>query len=557
MPETTGLDGTAATPPRAAAAALDRRTLLRGAAALGLAAPAAGAWLAPARAALAQADPTTLTIALNGAPSVLDPHSQYDQRSTLAVRGPYEGLIGLKGGATNEYEGVLAERWKANADQSVWTFHLRPGITFQDGSPCDAEAVRASYARLLTMEKGAYNVVARFVPDPAQITAPDPLTVVFDLGRPQPLFETAMAATLGVQVVNVEAVMAHEVDGDQGNAWLQINAEGTGTGPYRITEFEPAEQLVLERYDGYWGGWDGPHFDRIIVRVVEEAETRRQLLEQGDADIVQDLSFETLRELESNPELRVDRAPSTAVIYFTLTQGGALARPEARQAMCYAFPYDEVIAGIYDGVAKRAVGPVAETVQGFNPETFVYPTDLARARELFAAAGVAEGTELTVMVETGAARDNSIAQLFQANLDQVGMRLAIEAVDTPTFTGIFYGDSSAEERPNAMRWSWWPDYSDAWNQLDPIVACEASGNGGLYCNERVDELLAQAKDAPDAATYRTALAEAQQIVTRDDPAAIYYAQPPQENVLNRTVGGFVANPINLGTYDFYKLHRTQ
>src|SRR5829696_2368672 len=185
---------------------LSRRQLLRRAAAMGLAIPAAQSVLgvAPSKAIRLQADPTTLTIGLDGSPSDIDPHSQYDYRSTLAVRGPDEGLIGLKGGATDEYEGLIAERWEANDDQSVWTFHLREGVTFQDGSPCDAEAVRASYERLLTLDKGAVNVVARFVPDPKQITAPDARTVVFDLGKPQPLFETAIAATLGVQIVNVK-----------------------------------------------------------------------------------------------------------------------------------------------------------------------------------------------------------------------------------------------------------------------------------------------------------------------------------------------------------------
>ncbi|HET7092005.1 MAG TPA: ABC transporter substrate-binding protein, partial [Thermomicrobiales bacterium] len=356
--------------------ALSRRSVVR-AGVLGAAGAAIGgrSWriaaAAPRGTARAQAAASTLTIAVDGAPFDLDPHSQYDQRSTLAVRGPYEGLIGLKGDKTDEYEGILAERWEANDDKSVWTFHLRPNVTFQDGSPCDAEAVRASYARLLSMGKGAVNVVARFVPDAKQITAPDPQTIVFDCGRPQPLFETAMAATLGVQVVNVKVAMAHEADGDQGNAWLQTHADGAGTGPYRITQFEPGNQLVMERYDGYWGGWDGAHFDRIIIRVVEEAETRRQLLERGDVDIAQGFGPEAIAALASAPGVRVDHAPSTDVIYFVLTEGGPLTKPEARQAMCYAFPYDKVLAGVYDGAYTRAVGPVAATVQGFNPDTFV------------------------------------------------------------------------------------------------------------------------------------------------------------------------------------------
>jgi hypothetical protein len=152
---------------------LSRRGLLQWGAALGI----GGAGMAtgspvvatPSRRILPQGDPATLTIVLDGSPADLDPHSQYEVRSTLAVRGPYEGLIGLRGSATNEYKGLIAERWEANDDQSVWTFHLRPGVTFQDGSPCDAEAVRASYERLLTMQRGAFNVVARFVTDPAMI----------------------------------------------------------------------------------------------------------------------------------------------------------------------------------------------------------------------------------------------------------------------------------------------------------------------------------------------------------------------------------------------------
>jgi peptide/nickel transport system substrate-binding protein len=125
-----------------------RRHLL-GAAALGLTVPVTGV-LGGGAPVAAQEDLETLTIAMNGTPSDLDVHSAYDYRSAIALRGPYEGLIALKGGATDEYEGVIAESWEANADKSVWTFSIRPSVTFHDGSPVDAEAVRASFERLPT-----------------------------------------------------------------------------------------------------------------------------------------------------------------------------------------------------------------------------------------------------------------------------------------------------------------------------------------------------------------------------------------------------------------------
>lgn len=537
---------------------LERRSLLKRAAALTLGGASLGGFAAPwpTQIARAQADPGTLTIPAS--PNDFDPHSQYDYNSVVAIRGMYEGLIALKGSATDEYEGLIAESWESNDDQSVWTFHLREGVTFQDGSPCDAEAVVASYGRLLSMQKGAWNVVGRFVKDPAQITAPDPRTVVFDLGQPQPLFEAAMAATYGPQVVNAKVAMEHEVDGDMGNAWMSTSPEGAGTGPYRLVSFEPNSATVLERYDGYWAGWDGDHFERVIIRVIDSPEVARELLEAGELDIVNrfHLPPTDFIALESNPDLVTDWQPTSEVVYLPMTESGPLASKEARQALSYAFPYQEVIDGFYEGKATQPRGFVAQTINGYNPDTFQYTTDLAKARELLETAGVAEGTELTIMI-TNTASNNLVATLFQTNLAEIGISLAIEGVDNATTVGTFYGDLPPEERPNLMLFNWWPDYNDAWNQLDPLVRCEPHGsaNGGYYCNEEVDTLLDDARDAATDEEYQEAVFRLQEILA-DDPAAIYMAEPDWVTVLQPDIQGWAFNPIYLGQVDFYKLSRT-
>lgn len=543
---------------------LTRRSLLRGAAAA-TAVPAlatlggAGTRSAAAAPLARQTDPGTLTIAMNGSPSDLDPHSVYDYRSAMPLRGPYESLIALNGSATDRYVPVIAESWQPNDDQSVWTFTIRDGVTFHDGTPVDAEAVRRSFERFLTLGLGPSGAMRRFIQDPAQITAPDERTVVFDCGVPQPLLEAYLSSQYGPLVLNVDRVMQEEVDGDLGHAWAMLNEEGLGTGPYRIVSFEPEQQLILERYEEYWGGWEGNHFDRVIFRVVPENETRRQLIERGDVDIVDNLTPEANDALAENPELVIDRSYSAEVDYLILTQAGALATPEARQAMCWAFPYDEVIAGVFRGYGKRAIGGVSELVAGFDPETFQYTTDLDKARELLAAAGVTEGTEITLTMETGYEDVKSAVQLFQANLAEIGVTLAIQEVELSTFTGIMFGGMTAEERPGMMPWFWWPDYNDAYNHLYPQIACDQWGaagtNGGYYCNERVQELFEANRDEPDPAKYQAALSEIQQIIARDDPPAIYYMQRQWTTILRADIDGFVFNPINIGTFNFYTMSR--
>ncbi len=502
---------------------------------------------------------STLILGLDGSPSDLDPHSQYDYRSTTVVRAIYEGLVGLKGSATDEFEGLVAESWEANDDQSVWTFKIRPGLTFQDGSACDSAAVKASYERMLGMDRGAVAVFSRFISDPDQMTTPDAGTIVFDCGTPQPLFLTALSATYGPQIVNAKVALEHEEDGDFGNAWMQLNAEGTGTGGWKLTSFEPGQEVILERNENYWRGWEGNHFERVIVRVVPEAASMRQLVEAGDVDIMDRfiIDFEWIDELKKNSNLVVDISDSTEVTYYSMTEAGPLASPEARQAMCYAFPYQEVIDGYFKGYASRANSLIAPSVRGFQENGFYFETDLDKAKELLQAAGIAEGTELNMTTNTPSG--DPVPQLFRANLEKIGITLTVEAVDQVTFTSIFYGDTPAEERPNFLSWGWWPDYNDGWNVLYPTTSCDSWGskgsNGGFYCNEEVDDLLAQAKDASTLDTYAELLDKIQTIITKDDVPVIAVAQPKWPTVLQATVEGFAFNAINLGTYDFWTLSR--
>ncbi len=533
--------------------------MVKAAAGLGIALPAASSRAWPVRA--EGGDPETLVVGTAASASDIDPHSAYDGRSNMIIYGIYEQLMRLEDNATDRYIPLIAESWTSNEDQSVWTFTLRDGVTFHDGSACDAAAVKASFERMVGMGLGPFIVIQRFLPDPAtQISTPDARTVVFDLGSPQPMFEAAIAAPYGSFIVNTKVTMANEQDEDMGHGWLQLNAEGAGTGPYRLSSFEPERETVLERYEDYWGGWDGNHFSRVIVRVVPEGGTLRQLLEQGQIDMVDNLTPEDTDALAANPELRVDRDYTTSDGYIIMTVAGPLESVAARQAMCWAFPYDDVVDGIYQGYAKKGSGPLAELCRGYDPATFVYSTDLDKARSLLAEAGVTEGTTVSMMLIGSDEAAKQMAQLYAANLAMIGITLDIQAVDQSTFISTAYGEAPADERPNMFPWFWQPDYNDGWDHLWPQVACDASfgrgANAGVYCNEQVDTLLEAARDAGDPETYQAALSEIQNLISRDDPAGIYYVQIQWITILRKDIDGFVGvNPIATGLYDFYRLSR--
>ena len=284
---------------------------------------------------------------------------------------------------------------------------------------------------------------------------------------------------------------------------------------------------MLERYPEYWRGWAGDHFEASRFGLSTEPETRRALIENGEADIATTLPLATVRELEANPELLVDRRFTLAVSYLAMTVAGPLRSREARQALCWAFPYDEVIVASTRGTpsGQSARWPSC-AVASIRTRSSTH-TDLDRARALLQRAGVARGhDDLLRPARRGTARPpRSPSFSRQTSRRSDCGSTSRSSTSRPTSVSLF-GDLPAEERPNLFSVFWSPDYNDAWNQLWPQVSCAAwqAGNVGQYCNARVEELLEEARPLARRGALSRGAGEIQQIVTRDDPAAIYVAQ---------------------------------
>jgi peptide/nickel transport system substrate-binding protein len=504
-------------------------------------------------------DPKTLVVAVDAILGDFDMASSYLVNGAVIYRGMYEGLVTLKNNSSTEVVPVLADSWEHNPDASAWTFHLHPGVTFSDGTAMDAAAVKANYTRTIRLELGTQTILQPFLPNPEkQIQVVDPATVRFNLAYPYPRFDLVLAAQYGTVLMSPAVFTKHSKGAkDQGHEWLQGHA--VGTGPYLLQEFKADDQAVLVRNPNYWRGWSGFHFDKIIIRAIPEASTRRQLLQSGDVDIAYAGSADDTSAIEADHRFRAGGSKDLEMAYIILGQYGPLASPQARQAMNYLFPYDEFLAAVMKKTMQRASGPFPDLLLTHDPNAFRYPTDVDKARSLLQAAGVKPGTELTYEYYTGFGKEAGV--VMQQQLAKVDLRLKLVEKDFDAFSADLTTDRPASKRANMYYWSWWPDYNDPSDYAWPILSKDAAPsacacyNSGYYVNARVSQIIDDGFQQTDQAKLTESFREAQDIMTRTDPPMIAVGQRLEETYLRNDIQGQTFNPLYIQTFDYYALHR--
>lgn len=504
----------------------------------------------------------TFTTLFTGQIADLDPQSAYDSQASCVFFGTYEMLIRLKGNSTFDYAPMLAKEWGPNADKSEWTFTLHDNIKFHDGSACDAAAVVFSFQRLIKMGRGPHDVVGRFIDNPdTDITAPDAKTVKFKLKTPNPIFEAAIASQYGPFIVSMDAVKKNKTANDAwAHEWFVKNM--AGTGPYKVSQIDPSQQIVLQKFPDYYRGWGGNHFDKIVMRIVQDTATRRQLVEGGSADaLTNSLNPQAIADMRKNPKLQVVDYPTTNAQWSTMNYGDRLADVDVRTGMCYAFPYDDVRKGVYKGLLEESGGPLTPTTRGYDKNIYIFKTDLNKAKQLIGKKYNA-GEHFSWMIASGDDLQKATAQLMQANLQKIGYTLDIKEVERATDTDLAYGDSPPSQRPDFFGdWGWWPDYNDGYNEIYPNFYSKSAGsagaNAGFYKNARVDQIINTLAPGVSDAEYNTLLAECQNILVQKDPGAIFWGALRWYTVLSADIRGFEWNPIYLNTYYFYDMYRVK
>ncbi len=502
----------------------------------------------------------TLTLVITGNIPDLDPQSAYDSTASSVFFGTHEMLVRFKGSSTSEYQPMLASGWESNDDFSEWTFTIPEGIKFHDGSACDAAAVARSFQRFLDMGRGPVNVVSRFIDDSANITAPDATTVVFALTSPNPIFISAMASQYGPLVVSPTAMDENKTADDE-FAHEYFLANCVGTGPYKLKEYRQNDSIVLERFEDFHGGWEGNHFDSIVYRIVVESSTRRTIVESGEGDaLTQSLTPEDVTSIEEKGDLSVVRYDSTNADWIFMNYE-RLGSAKIREAMAWAFPYEDVRSGVYQDLVQRTSGPCTPTTYGYDPDGFIFDQDLDMAKQLLDEEGFDYGQTLEYWMNESSSAGLSTAQLFQAALEEIGVKLEISQREEGALTEFVYGEAPASERPHFVYWGWWPDYNDAWNEVYPNFHTDSitpnGSNAMYYSNAEVDTLLDEISVSVEEDVYFEKLAAINEILVKTDPAACFFGSWQWYTVMQKNIAGFTPNPIYINTYPVYDMYRTE
>ncbi len=422
----------------------------------------------------------------------------------------------------------LATKWAVSKDGLTWTVTLRRGVTFQDGTPFNADAVvfhirRQTDPNINKSNRPLWDPVAD-----AQKVADD--TVAITTHKPfGALLNTLAHASAGI--VSPAAVRRL----GEGFARAPV-----GAGPYMIERLDTGTELVLRRFDRYWGGSTG--YPRIVLRNIPDATTRIALLQSGQADVVGAVPPENVAPLQGNADIEVISRPALRTFGFAFN----LNRPffkdlRVRQAFNDAVDRGPVIKAIFKGFATPIDSPLSSFTAG-HASVGAYQYDVNKAKALLAEAGWKPGAdrvlrkdgqafEITLLTPIGMLpKDIEVTQAFQDFLRTIGVRASINRVEPAAFWDYL------RVPPDRLRWDmvlfgFNPSNGDGAYHMASLFQSNPSQsappkvwNFTWYANPRVDALLDAADTTVDQPKRNSLLAEAQRIVWNDAPYVWLYAE---------------------------------
>lgn len=447
-------------------------------------------------------------LAIYQPPETLDPYNTNTTITTAVTKSFYEGLFQFD--KDMNVKNVLAEGYEVSKDGLVYTFKLRQGVKFHDGTDFNAAAAKANLDRVMNPENRLlratqFNRIAK-------VEAVNPQTLRITLKEPFGPFINSLAHASAAMI----SPAALQKWGNKDIAFHPV-----GTGPFEFVEWKQTEAIVGKKFAGYWKkGY--PKVDQITWKPVIENNTRASMLQTGEADFAFTLPYEQTAALKSSGKVEVVTGPSIIqrFLTFNLLQK-PFDNPKVREAIGYAINKEALSKVAFSGFAFPAQGFVPQGIQ-YAVKMDPIPYNVQKARELLKEAGYPNGFESVLWGGYNNTTTQKVIQFVQQQLQQVGIKVSVQALEPGQRTEMvdaWPDPKTAKARLYYIGWSSSTGEAD-W-ALRPLFATEAwspkLANYGFYSNELVDKNIARALVTTDSNERASLYKAVQEQLMKDLP----------------------------------------
>ena len=483
----------------------------------------------------------------------LDPALEEDGESFKVCDNIYDTLVQYEDGGT-DLEPALAESWESSEDGLIWTFHLRKGVKFHDGTPFNADAVLFSLNRQHDESHPFHNVSGSYVYWAAtglaekvdKITAVDDFTVQISLNSAYAPFIYTIAIT-PFSIVSPTAVKKW---GDE-----YFN-NPVGTGPFKFSRWDKKDKIVLEANDDYWGG--RPNLDRVIFRSIPDNAIRLIELQQGGLHAMEFPNPDDLQQIEDDDTLELLSQPGMNIGYLAMNMDKPpLDNQKVRLAINHAIDKATIIEHLYQGLGDPAKNPIPPTLWSYDDTIEDYDYNPELSMKLLKEAGYPNGFETTLWAlpvpRPYIPDGRALAEVIQSYLRKIGIKAKIVTYDWGT-----YLDKTKNGEHDMAMLGWSADLGDPDNffyfLLSKSSAEKPAGNIAFYRSDAMQNVLEKARSTTDKDERKALYVEAQQIFHKDVPW-VPLAHAKQILVINKKVKNLKLQPLNWKYFQKVSLER--
>lgn len=484
-----------------------------------------------------------LIIAVSTDAVTLDPHVQNDSHSEQVVAMLYNTLLKFEEDGTIVND--LAESYTVSPDKRTWTFTLKQGVKFHNGKEMTAADVKATYERFMADDADATRLVVKEITKMFEsVEMIDQYTVSITTDKPYgPMMPLLCNRSLAI--MDADIIAQHKAStGDFPESVI-------GTGPYKIQSWKKDEEIVLVKFDDYFGA--PGKSDALHFRVMPEAASRVIALETGEVDFVGQFPAEDMERLKESPEINVIQKPSVGARLFRFgCNDEIISNSKVRQAIVHAIDRKAFVEGLFPGMSRPSTGPMTPVVWGYH-NFGVIERDLEKAKQLLAEAGYPDGFETKIVTTPRYPKGVELAETISAQLADVGIKAEIEVLEWSVILPMWMGVTPEEFDQPIFIMGAGTSMMDADGALRGLYTTTETGtnerNYGFYSNKEVDDLVMAGMSETDSDKRKELYKQASEILYLKDPAAMWLYDQLTTVAARSNVSNIKINGIGLVFFD--------